>query len=167
MRVLRAGLQARLEHVLKGSHLVITWLVQHAADCLSKYQVGEDGKTAYERLKGKAFSRPSVEFGEKVHYKTSTKGPCEHKLDAGWGEGYFLGCYWRTSEAIVGTSEGVVKASTIRRVGAHRRWDADRLAAVRGVPWQWDPDSDKEAEKLLVRNLTDSEKKSFAGAHSR
>ena len=39
VRALRAGLQARLEVALKGNHPVTTWLVQHAADCLSKYQV--------------------------------------------------------------------------------------------------------------------------------
>merc|ERR1712240_171121 len=162
VRVLRAGLQARLGSVIKGSHPVMTWLVQHAADCLSKYQVGEDGKTAYERWKGKPFNRPAVEFGEKIHYRKSAKGPKENKLDAKWDEGYFLGFNWRTSEAIVGTKDGVVKASTIRRVGAHRRWDAEGLDAVRGVPWQWDPDSDVETQKLLVRHLTEEEKAALA-----
>ena len=81
VRVLRAGLQGRLEMVVRTSHPMLTWLIQHAADCLSKYQVGEDGKTAYERLKGKKFSRPAVEFGEKVHYKKSNKGQKDNKLD--------------------------------------------------------------------------------------
>ena len=61
---------------------MMTWLIQHAADCLSKYQVGEDGKTAYERLKGKKFSRAVVEFGEKVHFKKSAKGQSDNKLVA-------------------------------------------------------------------------------------
>ena len=140
----------------------MTWLVQHAADCLSKYQVGEDGKTAHERLKGKPFSRPVVEFGEKVHYRKSAKGPKENKLDAKWDEGYFMGFNWRTAEAIIGTKGGATKVSTIRRVGAHRRWDAEGLDAVRGVPWQWDPDSDEDTQKLLVRHLTEEEKASLA-----
>ena len=109
VRVLRDGLQARLGAVLKGSHPVTTWLVQHAADCLSKYQVGEDGKTAYERLKGTPFTRPAVEFGEKVHYKKNSKGHKENKLDMKWDEGYFCGFSWRTSEAIVGTNDKVFK----------------------------------------------------------
>ena len=56
-----------------------------------------------------------------------------------------------------------MKSGTIRRVGAHRRWDAEGLSAVRGVPWHWDPESDKEAERLLVRHLTDSEKEALQG----
>ena len=88
VRVLRAGLQARLGMVVRTSHLMLTWLFQHAAHCLSKYQVGEDGKTAYERPKGKKFSRAVVEFGEKVHYKKNHKGQKDSKLDGKWGEGF-------------------------------------------------------------------------------
>ena len=117
--------------VLRGAHPVMAWLVQHAADCLSKYQIGEDGKTAYERLKGKKFSCAVVEFGEKVHYRKHVKGHKDNKLDSKWGEGYFLGFYWKTSEALIGTSEGVKRSGTIRRVGAHRRWDAEGLSTWR------------------------------------
>ena len=163
VRVLRAGLQSRLDMVIRTSHPMLTWLVQHAADCLSKYQVGEDGKTAYERLKGKKFSRPLVEFGEKVHYKKNTKGHKDNKLDIKWGEGYFLGFYWKTSEALIGTPEGVKRAGTIRRVGAHRRWDAEGLDQVRGVPWQWNPDVDEVPDKLMVRMLSEDERQRLAG----
>ena len=62
-RVICAGLQSRLDIVIRGSHPVMTWLVQHAAEGISKCQVGEDGKTEYERLTGKPFSRPAVELG--------------------------------------------------------------------------------------------------------
>ena len=69
VRVLRAGLQARLGMVLKGNHPVTTWLIQHAADCLNKYQVGEDGKTAYERQRGRKCRTEVLPFGERVHYR--------------------------------------------------------------------------------------------------
>ena len=163
VRVLRAGLQGRLDMVVRTSHPILTWLVQHAADCLSKYQIGEDGKTAYERLKGKKFSRAVVEFGEKVHYKKNSKGHKEYKLDSKWGEGYFLGFYWKTSEALIGTSEGVKRAGTIRRVGAHRRWDAEGLDQVRGVPWQWNPDAEEVPDKLMVRMLSEEERQRLSG----
>ena len=161
VRVLRAGLQRRLDMVIRGSHPVMTWLVQHAADCSSKYQVREDGKTGYERLKGKSFSRPSVEFGEKVRFKKSAKGQKEHKLEMKWNVGHFLGFHWRTSEAIVGTKEGIRRAGTIRRVGAHRRWDATGLDSIRGVSWKWDPEADDVVDKLLVRHLTCEEKQNM------
>ena len=43
-----------------------------------------------------------MEFGEKVHRNRSNKGQKEHKIESKWSEGYFLGFYWRASEAIVG-----------------------------------------------------------------
>ena len=46
VRVLRHGLEQRISAKIASSHPVISWLVEHAADTLSKYQVGEDGKTA-------------------------------------------------------------------------------------------------------------------------
>ena len=122
-----------------------------------------DGKTAHERLKGKRFSRAAVEYREKIHFKKSTKGNKENKLDGKWNAGYFLGFYWRTGEAVVGTRQGAVRAGTIRRVGAHRRWDAEGLDSVRGIPWQWDPDAGEVPDKLFVRLLSDDEKKHLAG----
>ena len=143
-------LQERLGWVIRSSHPVITWLVQHAADCISKYWVSEDGKSAHERLKEKPFSRYTVEFDEKVLYKRSNKGQKEHKIESKWSEGYFAGFYWRASEAIVGTNEGVTRAGTSRRVGAHRRWDAEVLDAVRGVPWKWDPVAEEAHDNWCV-----------------
>ena len=124
---------------------------------------GRRWKTAYERLKGKKFSRAVVEFGEKVHFRKNNKGQKDNKLDGKWGEGYFLGFYWKTSEALVGTPEGVKRAGTIRRVGTHRRWDAEGLDKIRGVPWKWDLEADQVADRLMVRMLSEDEKSQLAG----
>ena len=91
-----------------------------------------------------------MEFGEKVLHKRSNKGQKEHKIESKWSEGYFAGFYWRASEAIVGTNEGVTRAGTSRRVGAHRRWDAEVFDAVRGVPWKWDPDAEEAHDNWCV-----------------
>lgn len=48
-RVLRHGLEARLGVRLKGSHPWATWLLEQAADALSKYETRVDGRTGYER----------------------------------------------------------------------------------------------------------------------
>lgn len=39
-------------------------MVEHATDTLFKYEVGSDGRTAYERMKGKPCSHEIAEFGE-------------------------------------------------------------------------------------------------------
>ena len=45
---------------------VTAWLVEHVSDVLSKYLVGADGHTAYERLFGKQAREEGLEFGEQV-----------------------------------------------------------------------------------------------------
>ena len=132
-------------------------MVEHAADLITKLQVGSDGKTAYERIKGKKFGREMVEFGEKVHFKENAKNDKNNKMEPRWGEGYFLGMRWRTGEAAIGKADGVIRASTIRRVGAHRRWDKEGLNQVKGWPWKRKPDEDEGPVNLRVRWLEDGE----------
>lgn len=84
VRVLRHALESRLGLKLNSMHPVLCWLVEHAADLLTKYQVSSDGKTGYERWKGKKYNREMIEFGEKVHYKENAKRDKNHKLEARW-----------------------------------------------------------------------------------
>ena len=158
VRVIRRGLEQRLGLKLSSKHPVMTWLVEHSADLISKYQVGEDGKTAYERWKGKRFTMEEIEFGEKIHYRMNMKNKTQQeKLEARYGEGFYMGRWWRTGEALVGTPEGVIRAGTVRRVGAHRRWDKEGLEKVQGVPWQMNPGEGAVHRDLQVRWLREEE----------
>ena len=67
------------------------WLIEHTADVLSKFKVGDDGKTSYERLKVKKYVKELAEFGEKVHYRFETKAGSQQQLEVKWGEGFFMG----------------------------------------------------------------------------
>ena len=152
-RVLRASLEAKLGAKVPGSHPVTCWLIEHAAELLNKYQKGEDGRSAYQRLRGKPWTRDMVEFGEKVHFRMNQKAwPREYKLEARWGEGFWMGVKWRTGEQWIATTEGICKTSAIRRVGGHRRWDAEGLLKVKGVPWDH-IQKDTEPGEVRVRFL--------------
>ena len=157
VRVLRKGLEERMKMTLNSHHPVVAWLVGHVGDLITKHQVGDDGRTAYERIKCKAFRRDLVEFGEKVHFRNVKKNGRENKMEGRWGEGFFLGLRWRTGEAIIGTETGLEKTATIKRVGAHRRWDPKGLAKVKGWPWCRGPDEGEPAVNLRVRWLDDDE----------
>ena len=66
VRIMRLALQARTGVSFSSLHPVTVWMVNHAADIINKFRVGHDGKTSYERVKGKPYKREIVEFGEKV-----------------------------------------------------------------------------------------------------
>lgn len=88
-----------------------------------------------------------VELAENSHYVQVSKGK--------WEERYFLGTYWGTGEALVGSAEGIRRAALIRRVGGHRRWDAEGLAEAHGVPWSWNPDAEVHPGDIRVRFLAE------------
>ena len=101
-------------------------MTEHSADLLNRYQCGEDGRTAYRRWKGKDFQGQVVEFGKKVHHRNNVKGEnarnkIRRALARGPLFGHELGRHGLEHPA------GVIKASVIRRTGAHRRWDQEGL----------------------------------------
>ena len=83
----------------------------------SRYKVGVDGKTPYERQKGRKCNLEVVPFGEFVRYKKLRGASQERKsLESSWSEGVWLGHARGSSETLVGTKDGVVRACTIRRM---------------------------------------------------
>ena len=69
-----AGAGRRWSAEVPSKHAVIPWMVEYAAYLLNRFEVGHDGKTAYERMKGKTAKCLGLEFGEGVHWKTSPSG---------------------------------------------------------------------------------------------
>jgi hypothetical protein len=154
-RVLRSALQNRLGAVVSCHHPLMAWLVEHAASCTSRFHVGSDGKTAYERVKGKKFNQEIVEFGERIMYRRGKK--VGNKLDVKWEEGVYLGICWRTGGAKVGSAAGVVVAHALRRVPVESRWNPTLTLGVKGLPWEWLFKEGGGAD-VQVRWLTEDEK---------
>ena len=73
IRVIKLGLEAALQCQIPIDHPIIPWLIEWAPDTQNYFSVGRDGKTSYERHKGKTFKVPMAEFGESVHFKVQSK----------------------------------------------------------------------------------------------
>ncbi len=58
LRVHLAALEHKIGGKFPSGHPVLTWLVEHVTDIISKYMVGLDGKTGYERLFGRPLPSP-------------------------------------------------------------------------------------------------------------
>ena len=63
-----------MQLTLKDDHPLMAWIPEYAGFLLSRFQVAADGKTAFERIKGKSYCRELVNFGEKVTFM-----PVSHK----------------------------------------------------------------------------------------
>ena len=113
-------------------------MVTHAANLLSRFGVGHDGKTPYERLRGKKYEGQLPEFAETVwrHFPTkNVKKDDRGKLRVRWGKAIFLGMVPMSTEVYLWDGARVVKARGIRRTNEQDRWDKAAVEGVTQHPW--------------------------------
>ena len=53
VRTMKFALEKRLRLQIASNHAIMAWIVEHAAETLNRYHVGQDGTTPYERVRGK------------------------------------------------------------------------------------------------------------------
>ena len=133
---------------LDAEHMVWPWLVEYAAYLLTRAEVGADGKTAYERSRGKVAKLVGVEFAEGVLWKRRREGGPLGKLTCMWEDGIFLGVKGSTGEMIVGDEKGVWRTRSIRRKPAGERWSRENMGRIGGVPWKMTKESEGDGEEL-------------------
>ena len=90
LRAMLLGLERRLGRELNAKEPVITFMPEYAAYLLNRREIGADGKTAYERNKGKKATVLGIEFGEKLLYKIKAK-TLNEKINKQMGAWHFRG----------------------------------------------------------------------------
>ena len=115
IRVMKLALGARLGLKVDAEANVVSFMAEHAAYLLNRLEVGKDGKTAYQRVKGKSATVLGIEYGEKVLYKVKAKAKMD-KINTRWEFGIFVGIRPRSGELWAATKEGVKKAIGKRQV---------------------------------------------------
>jgi len=129
---------------------------------LNRAEIGHDGKTSYERLKGKHARIYGLEFGEKMLWKRKPISGALGKLTCLWEVGIFLGIKSTTGEFVVGDEKGIWKTRTVHRKPVGERWDGDAVAKVIGVPWKMsteDPEADGDELPAATKIMGDAEVK--------
>ena len=111
-RSIMAGLEARFNKKIPATHPVIGWAVEHVADCMNRYIIGSDGRTAMARAKGQNHRQPVAEFGETVMFKMLDRekkawNRQDSDICGRWAKGVWLGRRWDSYENIVMTKFGV------------------------------------------------------------
>jgi hypothetical protein len=136
-RTLKSQLDERFGVRIDSKHPVLIWLCNYSMHVLNRLEVSADGKTAYERCKGKRGTVLGLEFGERVLWKYGQHGNFQNKLSARWGYGLFVGVRWVSNELIVmdKDTQKVKYVRTVRRVPEQQRWQVGDLEWVRSAPW--------------------------------
>ena len=115
---------------------------------LNRLKVGKDGRTAYERCKGKKATVLGLEFGEKVLYKVRTEAKMA-KLRSRWEYGIFIGVRQRSHEIWIATPDKTFAVRSVRRIPEEERWGTGIAREIiddnLGVPGF----TDSELEEIL------------------
>ena len=99
---------------------------------ISRARKGADGKTAYERQHGHAYTRQLPVFVEQVMFLPL--GPRPSRLRDKFVPGVFAGLAAETDALVVLTPEGALKTRTMRRLAPSEQFDLDYLNQLQGVP---------------------------------
>ena len=130
VRTMKLAFESHLGEKIQSAHNMVPWLVEYAAVLLNRGQVGQDGKTSYERLKGKPASLPGMQFGERLLWRTNIPaGDRRNRMDTQTSEGMYLGQRKVSGEYLVGSAEGVFRPRTVHRVPLEKRWN-DNLSLL-------------------------------------
>ena len=149
---------------LEDTHPLLTWLSRHAAFCLGRFSIQDDGRYPFQRLTGQKWNRPMVTFGEKIYFRPldaykSKDNEMERKegdLGRRVLSGHYVGTHGRNADVIVMTTQGVIKGNTIHRKPEAERWDRSELKDLKGVPWKLRPRSEEGAEHRLHIKLPET-----------
>ena len=162
IRVILLALEARLGATVAATEPIVTYIPDHAMYLINRLEVWKDGKTAYERVKGKVASVLGLEFGEKVLFMRTTEGKMMAKLRSKWDYGIFVGVRPRSNEIWVTTEEKTWKVTSVRRLPEDARWSSDSVTWVRRTMWnrfQGDEQADGEIPEGKAVELPPQETK--------
>ena len=101
-RVFKEHLEEKTTTKLEPEDVILQWMIRWAAMNASRFLVGKDGRTGYERRRGRKCKLHSLPIGEKVWYKRIRKNKNqEKKLDTEWFEGTWLGHNRASNEILI------------------------------------------------------------------
>ena len=133
LRTNKLDFEKRLGKSIPQEHPVFSWLVEYCAWMLNVRNRGEDGQTAYKRVRGREYTKRLLPFGELVLAHLPIKGPDRLEggaLEARTKEGIFLG-YGTKAHSYMVYVDGIVKPfRSVYRVPLSKRWSSDKVEQV-------------------------------------
>jgi len=127
---------------------IIAWMIEHCADLHNKYHVYSDGKTSFEKIKGKKHRGELLEFGQKILHRVPGK-PKGGLMAPRWIPGVWLGKRFSSEEHVVAMGGGrVVRARAVRSLPEASMWVKEDVLGIIGVPWKPSGVLEGDGEKL-------------------
>ncbi len=138
-RTINLCTEKRIGREIPPTHPLSTWLVEHVCLLINALHVGEDGKTAWKRLRGRDFGQRLIGFSENVFFKQPPKGP-QHDTAGNMMPrmfpGVFVGYHYTSNSYRVATPDGnVIRTRSLLRRPIADRWSAEAITGITATPW--------------------------------
>ncbi len=101
IRTTKDHIETKMKEKIAKDSPLFAWIVEAVGTMITRYRIGQDGKTPYQRLKGKKPSNVLVPIGEKVLYLPLKQPGRMNKLAPKFKYGIYVGVNPRTSESLV------------------------------------------------------------------
>ena len=133
---LRSFLEDRIGHRIPPAHPSMSWLVSHAATIITYNVCGEDGMSAYHRIRGRPFGGNWISFGEKVRFRMGRDASDDKRMEL--AQGIFVGFQRNGAQYVIYdfNAQKVVNSRTVTRLPDAMKWDSEALQKVKCTPWQ-------------------------------
>ena len=138
-KTLKLCLEGRIGRKVPVHHPVTSWLLEHTSLLQNARVRGEDGMTAWARVRGRAFGQRLIGFGERILWKQPLKGP-QHDAEGNMGPrllpGIFLGYRRDATTYVIGLENGeMVESRAVTRRPMADRWKSELIEAITDTPW--------------------------------
>ena len=122
-RTVRSCIESRFGHRIPVHHPLIAWMIRHAASLITWCAKGQDGQTAYQRVRSRQFKTRLMTFGEVCRFKVRSQEPTStHPDGRRWHSGVFVGTDRRTGQYMIYSDDQVRLARTVVRVPEADKW---------------------------------------------
>eukprot|EP00971_Amphidinium_carterae_P138899 2752827-Amphidinium_carterae.5 len=103
---------------IKPNHPVFIWTVKHCAFLRNCYQIGQDGKSPYERTRGQKYKSAIIAFGKTVllQHQEPKNQKVPKRLQPQWSFGIWVGRDSTTGCHVTPTTEGAIRATSGKRL---------------------------------------------------
>ena len=150
IRTIRSDIEGRWRVKIDATHSIWPWIAEHAGFSLTRFEVGRDGTTAYERLKGKSAKVQGMALAEGILWKQKASRRTAREIDVHVGGWRLLGCRSDDGGGHRGKSKRRVVDENCSEKPAKERWDRSNLEMVVAVPWRKNEDDGERLKSEVV-----------------
>ena len=131
IRTYKDHVESKCDWEIPADHPLVPWTILHAGRAITCYKIQRDGRTAYEKIRGKKMRTHAVPIGERVLYQLVKHGNKSEKMESKWQYGIYGGFIMQSTEVLVSGPGGLEKARDVRRTTDGKQWDKNALENMR------------------------------------